>query len=104
MLRARAFDGIAPGCSFGTGFVVDRQRGIVLTNRHVISAGPVRVDVVFSSGEEVEGSVLYVDPLHDFAFVKFDGGALRTTEVAEIELAPDAAQVGGVFPVAMPLD
>lgn len=35
----RAFDTEAPGAFSSTGFVVDKRRGIILTNRHVVQAG-----------------------------------------------------------------
>lgn len=34
-----AFDGESPGYSHATGFVVDKSRGIILTNRHVVTPG-----------------------------------------------------------------
>lgn len=34
-----AFDGESPGYSHATGFVVDKARGIILTNRHVVTPG-----------------------------------------------------------------
>lgn len=34
-----AFDGDSPGYSHATGFVVDKARGIILTNRHVVKPG-----------------------------------------------------------------
>lgn len=35
----RAFDTEAAGASYATGFVVDKRRGIILTNRHVVKPG-----------------------------------------------------------------
>lgn len=37
----RAFDTEAAGASYATGFVVDKRRGIILTNRHVVKPGTV---------------------------------------------------------------
>lgn len=37
----RAFDTESAGASYATGFVVDKRRGIILTNRHVVKAGMV---------------------------------------------------------------
>lgn len=36
---ARAFDTEAAGACYATGFVVDKRRGIILTNRHVVKPG-----------------------------------------------------------------
>jgi S1-C subfamily serine protease len=35
----RAFDTEQAGASYATGFVVDKKRGIILTNRHVVKPG-----------------------------------------------------------------
>lgn len=35
----RAFDTEPAGASYATGFVVDKRRGIILTNRHVVKPG-----------------------------------------------------------------
>lgn len=35
----RAFDTESAGASYATGFVVDKRRGIILTNRHVVKPG-----------------------------------------------------------------
>lgn len=35
----RAFDTEAAGASYATGFVVDKRRGFILTNRHVVKPG-----------------------------------------------------------------
>lgn len=58
----RAFDGGGASYSYATGFVVDIQRGIILTNRHVVTPGPVLADAVFINKEEVELFPIYRDP------------------------------------------
>lgn len=35
----RAFDTESAGASYATGFIVDKRRGIILTNRHVVKPG-----------------------------------------------------------------
>ena len=40
----RAFDTEWNESSQATGFVVDAERGLILTNRHVVTAGPVRAE------------------------------------------------------------
>ena len=44
-----AFDGDDAGTSEGTGFVVDSKRGIILTNRHIVTTGPVMARALFQS-------------------------------------------------------
>jgi S1-C subfamily serine protease len=64
----------APSITIGhaTGFVVDRRRGLILTNRHVVTDGPVTADAIFLSKEEVALTPFYRDPVHDFAFFRFN--------------------------------
>ena len=49
-----------------SGFIVDAARGIILTNRHVVSPNPVTAEAVFNDHEEVPIWPIYRDPVHDF--------------------------------------
>ena len=42
----RSFDTESPSSSYATGFVVDKKRGIILTNRHVVKPAPVIAEVM----------------------------------------------------------
>jgi S1-C subfamily serine protease len=77
-----------------TGFVVDRRRGLILTNRHVVTDGPVTADAIFLSKEEVALTPFYRDPVHDFAFFRFNPNEVRHLELEEISLNPRGARVG----------
>lgn len=52
--------------SEATGFVVDAERGYILTNRHVVCAGPFWGYCVFDNHEECDVYPCYVDCVHDF--------------------------------------
>ena len=43
----RAFDTEWNSSSQATGFVVDAERGLILTNRHVVTPGPVVAEAIF---------------------------------------------------------
>ena len=90
----RPFDGNGCSHSLATGFIVDKKNGIILTNRHVVTAGPVRGVATFFNKEEVPVHAIYRDPVHDFGFFKFDPSRVRFMEIIEIELDPKSAQVG----------
>ncbi len=90
----RAFDDVAAGYQTATGFVVDAERGLLLTNRHVVMPGPVVSEGIFLNNEEVELQALYRDPVHDFGFYRFDPEDVRFMEVKELVLAPERARVG----------
>eukprot|EP00271_Cylindrocystis_brebissonii_P014135 TRINITY_DN35385_c0_g1_i1.p1 TRINITY_DN35385_c0_g1~~TRINITY_DN35385_c0_g1_i1.p1 ORF type:complete len:1152 (-),score=228.60 TRINITY_DN35385_c0_g1_i1:698-4153(-) len=91
---SRAFDTESANCSHATGIVVDKKRGLILTNRHVIKPGPVVAEAVFLNREEIPVHPLYRDPVHDFGFLHFDPSAIQFLDFQEIELAPEAAVVG----------
>jgi S1-C subfamily serine protease len=90
----RDFDTEGASVSQGTGFIVDAERGIVLTNRHMVHAGPVVAEAVFLDNEEVDLVPIYRDPIHDFGFYRFDPGAVKYMPVVALPLAPDGAKVG----------
>ncbi|MCW8845343.1 MAG: trypsin-like peptidase domain-containing protein [Gammaproteobacteria bacterium] len=90
----RAFDTEWSLSSQATGFVVDWERGLVLTNRHVVMPGPVTARAVFLNNEEVDLLPVYRDPVHDFGFYRFDPSALRFIRPHEFSLRPDKVHVG----------
>ena len=55
----RAFDGSGASYSYATGFVVDKTNGFILTNRHVVTPGPVVADAIFMNKEEVDLKPVY---------------------------------------------
>eukprot|EP00931_Biecheleriopsis_adriatica_P086407 TRINITY_DN61090_c0_g1_i1.p1 TRINITY_DN61090_c0_g1~~TRINITY_DN61090_c0_g1_i1.p1 ORF type:complete len:998 (+),score=208.07 TRINITY_DN61090_c0_g1_i1:50-3043(+) len=93
----RGFQDDTAGAQGGTGFVVDAKQGLLLTNRHVSTCGPQRASAAFvgcPATEEVKVSIAYVDPIHDFAFLRFDPNELQQTPLTEIPLDPWGCKVG----------
>ena len=90
----RAFDTERNQSSQATGFVVDAERGLILTNRHVVTPGPVVAQAIFLNQEEVELVPVYRDPVHDFGFFRYDPADLRFIEPVELALVPEAAAIG----------
>ena len=90
----RAFDTEWNTSSQATGFVVDAERGLILTNRHVVTPGPVVAEAVFRNNEEVSLTPVYRDPVHDFGFFRYNPEDLRYIEPVELPLAPEAAGIG----------
>lgn len=80
--------------SEATGFVVDAERGIILTNRHVVGAGPFWGYAIFDNHEEAVVKPIYRDPVHDFGFLKFDPSSIKYMKVQSLELRPELAKVG----------
>ena len=89
----RAFDTELPRSSVATGFVVDAERGLLLTNRHVVSPAPVVAEAVFANHEEVALTPVYRDPVHDFGIFHYDPSVKFMDPVA-LPLYPEGARVG----------
>ncbi|MDP7660756.1 MAG: trypsin-like peptidase domain-containing protein [Gammaproteobacteria bacterium] len=90
----RAFDTEWNQSSQATGFVVDAEQGLILTNRHVVTPGPVRAEALFKNQEEVELTAIYRDPVHDFGFYRYDPEKLKYIVPEQLELVPSRAEVG----------
>ncbi|CCI41247.1 unnamed protein product [Albugo candida] len=82
------FDTETPGNGSATGFVVDANKGIILTNRHVDA------EAVFQNNEEVVVRAMYRDPVHDFGFFQYNPQDVKHIAVPSLSLRPDKASVG----------
>ncbi len=90
----RAFDTDWNVSAQATGFVVDAERGLILTNRHVVTPGPVTAVATFINREEVDLQPVYRDPVHDFGLYHYDPSKLKFITPAALPLYPAGAQVG----------
>jgi S1-C subfamily serine protease len=80
--------------SEATGFVVDAEKGYILTNRHVVGAGPFIGYCIFDNHEECDVYPVYRDPVHDFGILRFDPKKVKYMPVTALQLRPDNAKVG----------
>lgn len=92
--QLRNFDDSEQGGSTATGFVVDAERGIILTNRHVVGSGPIRISATFQNQERVDAVPLYRDPVHDFGFIRYDPQDLLYSQPQSLSLRPDKVSTG----------
>ncbi len=90
----RAFDTEWNTSAQATGFVIDAKRGLILTNRHVVTPGPVTAQATFLNREEVQLYPIYRDPVHDFGIYHYDPAKLRFIQPAELPLYPAGAVIG----------
>ncbi|MBI4034188.1 MAG: trypsin-like peptidase domain-containing protein [Candidatus Brennerbacteria bacterium] len=88
----------------GSGFIVD-EKGVILTNKHVIAEPHAEYTVILSDGEKFSAKVLARDPLDDVAILKINttDGDLPTVELGDsgnIELGQTVLAFGnalGIF-------
>jgi S1-C subfamily serine protease len=92
--QTRAFDTEWNSSAQATGFVVDAERGLILTNRHVVTPGPVTSEATFLNREEVQLYPVYRDPVHDFGIYRYDPSKLRFIKPKALPLFPEGAQIG----------
>ncbi|MGX5200833.1 trypsin-like peptidase domain-containing protein [Aliikangiella sp. IMCC44632] len=90
----RSFDTETAKVTQATGFIVDAERGIIVTNRHVVNPGPITAEAVFSNNEEIQLRPIYRDPVHDFGFFRYDPKALKFISPNALPLDATAAKVG----------
>lgn len=75
-----------PGFSEGTGFLVDRERGWIITNAHVATRSPSTITLHFRSDDPISATRLHVDPVLDLAVLQIDPDQIPTqATVAELE-------------------
>jgi len=92
--QTRAFDTEWNNSAQATGFVVDAEHGLILTNRHVVTPGPVTAEATFLNREEVQLYPVYRDPVHDFGLYRYDPQKLRFIKPRALTLYPEGAQIG----------
>jgi len=75
--------------SLGSGVIVDAERGLVLTNNHVI-ANAVQITVTLRDGRQLEAELIGTDPKTDVAVIKIPAEDLVDIKPAD----SDALRVG----------
>lgn len=63
----------------GTGFLIDKQRGWLITNAHVAGRSPSEVEGSFYKKDNVTLKKIYVDPVIDIAILKINPNAIPAT-------------------------
>ncbi len=90
----RDFVEVNQGVSSATGFIVDAEKGIILTNRHVVGSGPISMTATFQNLERVDVVPLYRDPVHDFGFLRYNPEDLKRNSPRSLTLNARGAEVG----------
>ena len=75
--------------SLGSGVVIDAERGLIITNHHVVRAAD-KVRVTFHDGRRLDARLLGSDPDTDIAVLEVDATGLSAVPMAD----SDALQVG----------
>ncbi|MCR4305732.1 MAG: trypsin-like peptidase domain-containing protein [Candidatus Daviesbacteria bacterium] len=68
--------------TIGTGFVVS-EKGIIVTNKHVMDDPDIKYNVVTKDGRKYEIRKIYRDPVLDLAIVQVDADGLEDLELGD---------------------
>lgn len=99
VLNDIAFNQDEGGSGSGTGFLIDRQRGWILTNAHVATRSPSTIRVSFKGGELIAAKRVHVDPLIDLAILSVPTNSIPASAV-EAKLGCDTKAVSGTSVLA----
>ncbi len=95
------------GTGQGTGFVIDREKGWILTNAHVAKRSPAMVEVALTDSESEWTPVdrIYADNFLDIAVVKIDPEKLPPdTTQARLGCGQDVKQGSAVVAYGHPIN
>ena len=92
-----AFGDDEAGAFSGTGFIVDADRGWIVTNRHVVGESPSEVRVARRDAPFQAATKLYVDPFIDIAILQTSLDGVRNANLACDDAAPGTGHPVGAY-------
>lgn len=92
---------MAVNVSSGSGFLVDNQDGIILTNAHVI-ANCQQVSIQFNDGRKMNGTVEFVDERLDLATVRVPPARIKDLEPIPLAITKQTRAGEWVIAVGSP--
>ena len=87
-------DGVHAMTFVGTGFVISKERGLVITDRNTVPNSLGDVSIEFASSLLVPAKIFYLHPIHNIAVLWYDPAALGDTDVRAIELCASPLRQG----------
>lgn len=77
----------AEGRGNGSGFVIDAEKGVIVTNYHVVE-GSFEINVAFENGDRIDvDGFLYLDHKRDIALIKFDPSKSSQSNLKALPIA-----------------
>ncbi len=97
--RQRRNEAPLPEAGTGSGFIIDAEKGYILTNNHVV-ANAKRIDVHLADGRKVEAKLLGSDDKTDLALVQIKADRLHAVKLGdsdEMEVGDWVLAIGAPF-------
>ena len=66
----------ARGSGKGTGILIDKERGYILSNAHVTGRSPAKNEVNFKEQDTIEAKQIYIDPLLDISILQIPSDSI----------------------------
>lgn len=87
----------------GSGFLIDKANGLIVTNAHVASYSPSLNRVNFKYSDPIKSKQVYIDPEIDLAFLKINPKDIPKTAIeAKLQCKNDYKQGSGVVAFGHP--
>ncbi len=87
----------------GSGFLIDKANGLIVTNAHVASYSPSLNRVNFKYSDPIKSKQVYIDPEIDLAFLKIDPKDIPKNAIeAKLQCKNDYKQGSGVVAFGHP--
>lgn len=87
-------DGISETHYIGTGVIVDAERGLVVVDRDTVPVAMGDVRLTFAGSLEIPAKVIYVDPLHDLAVIRYNPALIGHTPVRSVRFSHQPTRGG----------
>ena len=86
--------GVSDRHYYGTGLIVDTERGLIVVDRNTVPVAMGDVSITFAGSLQIAGRVEYVHPLHNLAIVAYDPGLIGDTPVKAARFDRDPLTAG----------
>ncbi len=86
--------GVAERHYYGTGLIVDTERGLIVVDRNTVPVAMGDVSITFAGSLQINGRVEYVHPLHNLAVVAYDPKLIGDTPVAAARFSNEVLEPG----------
>jgi len=88
-------EGIVKSQAHGTGLVLDKEKGIVVTDKTTVPIVTGDVYLTFASSLILQAKVLFIHPIYNFTLLSYDVAALGDTDVKSAVLDTESKIVQG---------